>query len=166
MKIHRFLQALILTAVLVLGSSNLWAQEAKNLDLADFIRTEDLYGVSSFPYDTPTFPLGDIWGWSYNGEEYALICLASKSVAGSGLAMVKVTNLNNVTHIKTIKRGNGSAAQNGPFDVKVFGNYAYVCQDNRDNYFVDLVMALNNPTDPSAGVTDFQTAVGTRIHNL
>jgi hypothetical protein len=56
--------------------------------------------------------------------------------------------------IKTIKRGNGTAAQNGPRDVRVFctpaGNwYAFVSQDNTGvlNYYVNLVTALNNPSN-------------------
>jgi hypothetical protein len=152
--------------MLLIGASMLSAQQAKNVVLANFVSTEQLYNISSFPYNTPDFPLADIWGWTYNGNEYALVCLGSKSVSGSGLVIVKVTDPNNVQIIKTIKRGSpdGLPSQNGPRDVRVFGNYAYVSQDNNVNYYVNLVTALNNPSDPFAGVTDF--TAGTRIHNL
>jgi len=147
----------------------LWAQQAKNVVLANFMSTETLYGQSSFPYNTPTFSLGDIWGWTYSGREFALICLASKTVSGSGLAMVEVTDPNNVKYIKTIKRSDGSAGQNGPQDVRVFCTpsgswYAFVSQDNNANYYINLVTALNSPSDPFAGVTDF--TAGSKIHNL
>ena len=170
MKTNKSLHAIALIAMLIIGASMLSAQQAKNVVLANFVSTEQLYNISSFPYNTPDFPLADIWGWTYNGNEYALVCLGSKSVSGSGLVMVKVTDPNNVQIIKTIKRGSpdGLPSQNGPRDVRVFGNYAYVSQDNNLNYYVNLVTALDpsNLGNPFAGVTDFITADTTRIHNL
>jgi len=106
MKTYKLLQAAILTSLLSAGLFNLWAQQAKNVVLASFMSTETLYGQPSFPYNTETFSLGDIWGWTYNGREFALVCLASKIVSGSGLAMVEVADSNNVRIIKMIKRGN------------------------------------------------------------
>lgn len=165
MKGFRLLAAVIFACLSEFAS--LFAQQAKNVNLADFISTEELYGIGSFPYNTPDFPVADVWGWTYSGHEYALVCLGSQNVNGSGLAMVRVTDPSNIQLIKVIKRGSGLATQNGPRDVRVFGNYAYVSQDNANvpNYYVNLVTALNNPTNPSAGVTDFPTE-GRRIHNL
>jgi hypothetical protein len=91
-----------------IGSPNLWGQQAKNVVLASFISTETLYGQPSFPYNTETFSLGDIWGWTYSSREFALVCLASKTVSGSGLAMVKVTDPNNWQIIKTIQCGSSN----------------------------------------------------------
>ena len=124
-----------------------------------------------YPYNTPTLSFGDIWGWTYNGREFALICLASKTVTGSGLALVEVTDPNNATYIKTIKRADGTSGKNGPVDVRIFGIYAYVCQDNvaENSYYVKLDDALNSPSNPFAGVQDFPpnvSTVGKRVHNL
>jgi len=97
MKTYRFSYLLILSLVLTIGSAMLKAQQAKNVVLADFVSTEELYKRQSpFPYgdQNAEFPIADLWGWTYNGEEYALVCLGSKSVSGSGLAMVKVTDPN------------------------------------------------------------------------
>jgi len=92
-------------------SSVLWGQQAKNVVLANFISTEALYKrPTPYPYSSPNtdYPLADIWGWTYQGNEYALVCLGGKSplTPGSGLAMVKVTDPNNVQIFKTIKRTN------------------------------------------------------------
>ncbi len=165
MKNHKFtLVAIFVLSVYVIASSILSAQEAKKVVLADFVSAEELYQRSTpFPYST-SVSLENIWGWTYQSNEYALICLGSFSVDSSGLAMVKVTDPNKVQYIKTIKRGNRTAAQNGPADVEVFNNYAYVGQNVREFYYVDLVTALNNPSSPSAGVQDFP--VGHRVHNL
>lgn len=160
---------LVFTGFLTFGSILLRAQQAKNVVLADFVSTETLYQASSFPYNTPDSPVADVCGWTYGGNEYALVCLGSKNVAGSRLVMVKVTDPNSLQVIKTIKRGSpdGLAIQNGPRDVQVFGNYAYVSQDNAtvDNYYVNLVTALNAPSDPFAGVVNF-AANGRRVHNV
>lgn len=175
MNIYKSTQAMILICSLWIESSALWAQQAKNVVLASFISTEALYNIqTSFPYSTPgtDFPLADIWGWTYQGNEYALVCLGSKTEGGSGLAMVKVTDPNNVQIIKTIKRGNGTAAQNGPRDVRVYCTpagkwYAFVSQNDQNvpNYYVNLVTALNSPSNPSAGVVDFGPD-NKRVHNL
>ncbi|MEK7729564.1 MAG: right-handed parallel beta-helix repeat-containing protein [candidate division KSB1 bacterium] len=71
--------------------------------------------------------------------------------------------------MKTIKRGDGTSPLNGPYEVKVFSKspteqYAYVCQDNSSTYYIDLIDALADTTDPFRGVHDF--ASGSRIHNL
>lgn len=169
MKNCNLLAVMILNSLLLMGSSALWSQQAKNVVLADFVSTEDLYGLTtSFPYAAQNAPLADLWGWTYNGNEYALVCLGNKNTNGSGLALVKVTDPNNVQMIKTIKRGspNGVPEENGPRDVRTFGNYAYVSQDNNLNYYVNLVTALNNPSNPFAGVTDFLLADSIRVHNL
>jgi hypothetical protein len=136
--------------------------------LADFVSTEALYQSSSFPFSNHDAPLADLWGWTYNGNEYALVCLGNKlnDISGSGLAVVKVTDPNNVQIVKTVKRGSGLNSENGPRDVRVFGNYAYVSQDNNLNYYINLVTALNYPSDPFAGVTDFILADSIRVHNL
>jgi hypothetical protein len=101
MKTFNSLTILILTFGLEI--STLLAQQAKNVNLADFISTEELYGISSFPYNTFDFPLADVWGWTYNGNEYALVCLGSKNVNGTGLAMVDTTDSKNAAIIKTIQ---------------------------------------------------------------
>ncbi len=166
MKATKFFHLPLAIYVLLASLSVLQAQQAKNVVLADFISTEELYQISSFPYGSGQFPLADLWGWSYNGNEYALVCLAGKSVQtpGSGMALIKVSDPNKIERIKTIKRGSHDPTDNGAFDVRVFNNYAYVCQDNPFNYYVKLDDALSNPTDPFAGVANFQA--GTRIHNL
>ncbi|MGH7493693.1 MAG: hypothetical protein ACREOO_15050 [bacterium] len=168
MKAYKIAHAAILIYLLWIGSNSLWSQQAKNVVLADFVSTEALYDrTTPYPYGTEPAPLADLWGWTYTGNEYALVCLGSKGVNGSGLAMVKVTDPNNVQIIKTVKRAGGSAADNGPRDVRVFGKYAYVSQDNTSipNYHVNLITALNSPSDPFAGVTDFGPD-GKRVHNL
>lgn len=175
MKIYKLIQAMILINSLWLGSSNLWGQQAKNVVLANFVSTENLYKrPTPYPYSSPgtNFPLADIWGWTYNGNEYALVCLGSKSENGSGLSMVQVTDPNNIKIIKTIKRTDTTASANGPRDVRIFctpaGNwYAYVSQDdpNVPNYYVNLVTALTDSTNPSAGVVDFGPD-SKRVHNL
>jgi len=175
MKTYSLKRAMIwINSLLMIESSILWSQQAKNVVLANFISTEALYNLpSSFPYGTAgtDYPLADIWGWTYSGNEYALVCLGSKSslTPGSGLAIVRVTDPNNIRYIKTIKRSDGSAGQNGPRDVRVFcippsSWYAFVSQDNNANYYVNLVTALTDSTNPFAGVTDF--IAGSRIHNL
>ena len=172
MKAIKSIRAFVMIAMFWLGSSNVWSQQAKNVVLADFISTEQLYNRSTpFPYnDLFAVPsVAGIWGWAYNGNEYALVCLGSKQEPGSGLAMVKVTDPNTVQIIKTIQRNQGTPSENGPFEVKVFfksatAQYAYVCQDNNKTYYVDLIDGLNNPGDPGRGVEDF--ASGSRAHNL
>jgi len=99
MKTYEFTQAMILTCLLWIESSATQAQQAKNVVLANFISTETLYNRQTpFPYSTPgtDYPLADLWGWTYGGNEYALVCLGSKTEAGSGLAMVRITDPNNV----------------------------------------------------------------------
>lgn len=72
--IRMALSALILY-LFGIGSDFLWAQTAKNVALADFISAEDLYlRTVPFPFATE-LSIGGIWGWSYNGKDYALICL-------------------------------------------------------------------------------------------
>lgn len=73
--------------------------------------------------------------------------------------------------MKTIKRNPplGEPSENGPYEVKVFSksateHYAYVCQDNDKTYYVNLIDALADTTDPFRGVTTFTS--GSRIHNL
>ncbi|MGI0016491.1 MAG: hypothetical protein ACREBU_23975 [Nitrososphaera sp.] len=94
MKTYKFIQVMILISLLWIGSSATQAQQAKNVVLASFISTEDLYKRQTpYPYGTSgtDYPLADIWGWTYNGNKYALVCLGGKSplTPGSGLAMVK-----------------------------------------------------------------------------
>lgn len=72
MKTCRFVRATILIYSLWIGSFTLWAQQAKNVVLASFVSTEALYNIqTSFPYSTPgtDYPLADIWGWAYSGNE-------------------------------------------------------------------------------------------------
>jgi hypothetical protein len=173
MKNYKVMPAVTLVSLFWIESTTLvWGQQAKNVVLADFISTEALYQISSYPYSNHEAPLADLWGWTYNGNEYALVCLGNKldDITGSGLAVVKVTDPNNITIIKTIKRASpdGFPSQNGPRDVRTFGNYAYVSQDRAgvNNYYVNLVTALNSPSDPFAGVNDFSLADSIRIHNL
>jgi hypothetical protein len=60
--------------------SGLFAQVSKNVQLTGFIDTETLYQkvdptrVIDF---TTQYVISDVWGWSYNGNEYALIGLQS-----------------------------------------------------------------------------------------
>ncbi|MGH7491153.1 MAG: FlgD immunoglobulin-like domain containing protein [bacterium] len=173
MKKNNVIQKIILINALLIGPSVSWGQQAKNVVLADFISTETLYQISSFPYSDHAAPLADLWGWTYNGTEYALVCLGNKNddITGAGLAVVKVADPNNVQLTKTIKRGNGLNSENGPRDVRVFGKYAYVSQDagGVSNYYVNLETALapNNLSNPFAGVVDFSTQSSSdRIHNL
>lgn len=175
MKTYKFTLVMVLIILLLMGSSKLEAQQAKNVVLASFVSTEALYKrATPFPYSTPgtDYPLADIWGWTYQSNEYALVCLGSKTVSGSGLAMAKVTDPNNVQIIKIIKRADTTAGANGPRDVRVFctpaGNwYAFVSQNDQNvpNYYVNLVTALTYPSNPSAGVVDFGPD-GKRVHNL
>ncbi len=172
MKCFKAATSLLIFALLWLGSNFLFAQTAKNVALADFISAEDLYlRTTPFPFATE-ISIGGIWGWSYNGKDYALICLINKnnSIPGSGLALVNITDPNRVWRVKTIKRKPpfDQPIDNGPYEVKVFStttlHYAYVCQDNSATYYVNLLEALADTTDPDRGVEDFVSA--SRIHNL
>ncbi len=95
--------------------SALNAQVAKNIQRSGFIDTETLYQkvaptrVIDF---TTQYVISDVWGWSYNGNEYALIGLQSNQpipnpnqiyLGGSGIALIDVTDPNNIIHIKTIR---------------------------------------------------------------
>lgn len=75
---------LALAGLLALYPMALLAQQAKNVVIADLVSTETLYQTSSFPYNTADHPLADVWGWTYGGNEYALVCLGSKQESGSG----------------------------------------------------------------------------------
>lgn len=171
MKASKIFQPLILVTIFLLGVlSTAHAQQAKNVVLADFLSAESLYvRQTPFPFANQ-LSLADIWGWTYNGNEYALICLYSDQDNNSGLAIVKVTDPNRIQRIKTIKRG-GTATENHIIDVTVFSNYAYVCQDvpSLNSWYVNLAQALNSPSDSSAGVSNFPANASTfnkRIHNL
>jgi len=169
MKAVKLTSMVILMSLLWLGSSLLMAQQAKNVVLADFLSAESLYvRQTPFPFATE-LSLADIWGWAYNGNEYALVCLLNDQENGSGVALVKVTDSNKIQRVKTIKRGEPESSH--AIDVTVFGNYAYVCQDFPllNSWYVNLVQALNSPNDSSAGVSDFPANASTknkRVHNL
>ncbi|MCI0692856.1 hypothetical protein L0337_12735 [candidate division KSB1 bacterium] len=89
-------------SLVFLFSQTAFSQMSKNMVLAGFKPTAD-----SLYHRTVNFadegPIADVWGWTYQGREYALICLKSNRalsggpyLSGSGVAIVDVTDPNNV----------------------------------------------------------------------
>lgn len=89
----------ILVVCLVLLFSRItFSQTSKNMVLAGFKPTAD-----SLYHRTVNFadegPIADVWGWTYQSREYALICLSSNRafsggpyLSGSGVAIIPLTD--------------------------------------------------------------------------
>jgi len=152
----------------------LFSQTAKNMQRIVYIDTETLYQKADptriIDYSAE-YPISDIWGWSYNNKEYALVCLINSlsQSGGGGVALINVTDSQNIEHIKTIRIDvEDPDIENHPNDVKVWNNYAFVAQDadGAPTYYVDLITALNNPNNTNAGVANNDPISTDHIHNL
>ncbi len=163
--------SIVALSLVCMTSAAAFSQASKNMVLSGFISTGTMYGR------TVTFsnegPIADVWGWTYQGKEYALVCLSSNRVinnwdgtylSGAGVAIVDVTDPNNIAYKKTIRFSNQNN-ENAPSDVKIWNNYAFVAQDGIPTYYVNLVTAINNLSDPTAGVEGF-IVTNTRVHTL
>ncbi len=161
--------SLVALSLAYLIGSAAFGQTSKNIALAGLVPTNTLYGRTVNFADEG--PIADVWGWTYQGREYALICLSSNKafsggpfLSGSGVAIIDVTDLNNIVYKKTVRYQNADD-QNAPGDVKVWNNYAFVAQDGIPTYYVNLITAINNLSDPNAGV-EGKIVDSTRVHTL
>ncbi|MCI0556107.1 MAG: hypothetical protein L0287_34635 [Anaerolineae bacterium] len=163
----KYFSVVALSLACMIGSAA-FGQTSKNMVLAGFKPTADSLYHRTVDF-TKEGPIADVWGWTYQGKEYALICLKSNSdgtnsLSGSGVAIVDVTDPNNTIYKKTVRYQNANN-QNAPLDVKVWNNYAFVAQDGIPTYYVNLVTAINNLSDPTAGIEGF-VVTNTRVHTL
>jgi hypothetical protein len=146
---------------------------SKNLSLASVVGYQTLYnGQSIDPTQAETITDLATWRDSRNGKEYALLGLSTPGPAGppqgsgSGVALVDVTNPANPTYVKTIQHPT-STTTNSVADIQVHNNIAYIAQNWLPTYWVNLITAVDNPSNPTAGYgSDITLNSEMRIHNL
>jgi len=88
--------SIVVLSLAIMIGSNIFAQTSKNMVVAGIVPVNTMYGRTvDF---TKEQTIADVWGWTYQGKEYALICLPSNHVlsswdetthlSGSGVAII------------------------------------------------------------------------------